>query len=268
MNPLVRLLNYYQSIADGLATQKLTSAVFPNASDAGTSREDILVDFLAAHLPTRCVVIKGGFIFDSRGNESNQVDVIVTNDLTLQFKVFDRAGKPGKSFNCIEGCYCAISVKTTLDKQQLIDSLENLASIPPTPPISTMPYVLVAPSNTENLLQELPYRVVFAFEGVDAQTVWRHLTDYYAVHEVPNSRRPNLIIVNNRYLIIQTGPEGVTDRLGQKYPPYSFQPVAANAKNVGAYSLLYLLTQIQRISQLGSRIQIDFGRYVDSMPFQ
>ena len=116
MDIFTRLRNYFQNIADSMDAEKRSSSVFPNMSDLGTAREDILKEFLKKHLPIRCEVIKGGFIFDSLGNESKQIDLIITNDLTLQFKQFDDINSTGKSFNLIDGCYGAISVKSTLDK--------------------------------------------------------------------------------------------------------------------------------------------------------
>ena len=113
-----RLRDYFQGIADAFAADRSASAIFPLGTDSGTAREDLLLAFLKSHLPTRCSVVKGGFIFDAAGNESKQIDLLVTNDLTLQFRQFHGAADQiGKSFNCVEGCYAAISVKSTLDKR-------------------------------------------------------------------------------------------------------------------------------------------------------
>jgi hypothetical protein len=128
-NVFNRLLEYFQSQADSLDAKAAASSIFENRPDIGTEREEILLEFIAEHLSTRCRIRKGGYIFDSSGKESKQIDLIITNDLTLQFtKSLVNAFQ--KSFNCIEGCYCAISVKSMLDKRALYDSIGNLASIP------------------------------------------------------------------------------------------------------------------------------------------
>jgi len=100
-----------------------------NKSDIGTLREDLLFDFLESHIPTRCNVIKGGFVFDSTGSKSSQIDLMVCNDQTFQFKKSGDNNNKTKSFNCVEGCYAVISVKSYLNKAALIDSLQNLASV-------------------------------------------------------------------------------------------------------------------------------------------
>lgn len=139
--------------------------IFDNRVDSGTKREDILFDFLDRHLPERCNVIKGGSIFDSEGGHSRQIDLIVTNDLTLQFKEFN--DRLEKSFNCIEGCYAAISVKSTLDKKELLDSIDNLASIPTVRSIRLSPMF----KDGDNFLKQVPLRVIFSYKGIDKKSV-------------------------------------------------------------------------------------------------
>jgi hypothetical protein len=122
--PLERIISHFQTESETIASLARGKIIYANDSDKGTSREDILLDFIDRHLPNRFKIIKGGLIFDSRGNESNQIDLIITNDLTLQFSEF--AGhRFGKSFNCLEGCIAVISVKSRLDKDGIIDSLKK-----------------------------------------------------------------------------------------------------------------------------------------------
>src|SRR3989344_5832228 len=104
-----RLRAYFQSVADSLNETSGKAAIYPNNSDKGIQRENIFVGFLEGYLPARCKVIRGGFVFDSLGNGSNQIDILVTNDLTLQFEPKDL-----RSFSCIEGCYASISIKSNL----------------------------------------------------------------------------------------------------------------------------------------------------------
>lgn len=258
-----RLRDYFQEISNALENEKQASSIFPNPVDAGTSREDILIDFLVRHLPSRCDTLKGGFIFDSLGNESKQIDLIIINDSTLQFKQFNKVGQQGKSFNTVEGCYAAISVKTTLDKNNLIDSLKNIASIPPMPDLQSNinPFL-----KGKESFQDLPYKVVFAFNGIAPDTLMKHIVEYYSKNAVPENRRPDLIIVNNKYMIVHLGKEGGLLRNGAQYPPYSFIQLAP--PNVGSYSLVFMLTKIQIASTFGSQILLNFENYIDKIPFE
>jgi hypothetical protein len=110
-NVFENLVSYFQSYADQLQLKAERAGIFQNNPDTGDRRENILIDFLDLHLPDRCAVSKGGHIIDSRNNESKQVDIVITNDLSLQFKEY-RKNELEKVFNCIEGCYCVISVKS------------------------------------------------------------------------------------------------------------------------------------------------------------
>jgi hypothetical protein len=82
------LISYFQDYANDLQSAAHRAGILDNKLDIGTQREDILGDFLYRHLPKRCEIIKGGYIFDLSENKSKQMDLIVTNDLTLQFKEF------------------------------------------------------------------------------------------------------------------------------------------------------------------------------------
>jgi hypothetical protein len=258
-----RLRDYFQNIADVLAGDKAASSIFPNPVDAGTSREDILFDFLIRHVPARCEVIKGGFIFNSDGNESKQIDILVTNDLTLQFRQFDKGGQQGKSFNCIEGCYAAISVKTMLDKKNLIDSLENIASIPPMPDM----HGKLNPSLTNpQRFYELPYKVVFAFDGIAPETLISYINEFYSGKKIHQNRYVNIFIVNRKYVVIYSGTQWLkTASDGTPLPPFTF--VAFNPPYVGAMSLLHLLSRIQECANFGSQILMDFGPYMNKISF-
>lgn len=263
MHFLDRLAEYYQGIADGFAKHRNASRVFPNNGDAGSSREERGRRFSPSkHLPKRCEVVKGGFIFDTE-TESKQIDIIITNDLTLQFREFE------KSFNCVEGCYAAISVKTTFGKGDIFEALANIASVPNMPPVSTMPYLLAGPSPTQQSLRELPFRAIFAFDGAEVPTIMNHIHAYYAENPTPDDRRPHVIVVNNHCLIVRIGAEGAKNRGGQSIPPHTFHPILAeNAQNLGAYSLVYLLTQIQKASNVGAHVLFDFGTYMDKIRFR
>jgi hypothetical protein len=75
------LTTHFQNQADRLDREKET--ILENRPDIGDLREDVLLDFLKRHLPKRCVPIKGGFIFDHKGNRSSQIDIIITNEFYI-----------------------------------------------------------------------------------------------------------------------------------------------------------------------------------------
>lgn len=256
-----RFRDYFQRIANSLQEEKYSTAIFPNAPDKGATREDILKEFFERHLPMRSAVIKGGFIFDSNGNESEQMDLIIINDLTLQFKQFD-GEKSSKSFNLVEGCYAAISVKSNLNKRDIFDSLDKLASIPVMPDMSKKINPLLRLDEID--VSNLPHKIVFGFEGLSLQKTLEHVNNYYFMKDVPENRKADTIILNNNFIIIRIGEKEAITRDGTKIPPNSFYGSRGNF--IGAYSLFYILTKIQEYSIIGGSLIIDFRSILDNMP--
>ena len=257
------LLEYFQAESDQLPQVIKQTKINKNKPDSGSLREDKLLEFIDRHLPTRCQMSKGGFIFDLKGNQSKQIDLLITSDATLQFRTTNI--KFSQSFNCIEGCYCAISVKTKLSKEQLIDSIDNLASIP-------MYKKLVSNSRFKKskatlLLRQIPQRVIFAYEGIDDKKLTSHLIAHLNKNDLPLDVVPNLIIVNNSYFLSRTPIGGGYDLKTHK----SLKENSYNLKRkvdseyVGGEGLIALLTHIQKAANIGSKFDIDYDLYRENI---
>jgi len=80
-----RLRAYYTKVAEVLRGEADATSIFPNPTDIGTSRESIYKEFLKQHLPSKCNVFLGGYLFDDDGAESKQLDIIITTDTTPCF---------------------------------------------------------------------------------------------------------------------------------------------------------------------------------------
>lgn len=77
-----------------------------------------------------------------------------------------------------------------------------------------MPPYLRAP---EDRWQDSPYKIVFAYDGINADTVSNHIAEYYSRNAtIPSTRRPNIIHVLGKYMIMRTTPVmTVIDRDGK-----------------------------------------------------
>ena len=62
--------------------------------------------------PFKCNVFAGGFLFNDAGNESKQLDVIVTTDTTPRFDLHNADGA-GKSFSPVDGTLAAVALPLT-----------------------------------------------------------------------------------------------------------------------------------------------------------
>lgn len=192
-----RLRNYYSAVGKVLRGDAEVASIFPNTSDIGTSRERVYAEFLRLHAPSKCNVMFGGFLFDEAGSESKQVDVIVTTDTAPQFNFLNKDGA-GKSFACVEGVLAVASVKSTLNRAELFDSLLNLASIPAMSPLKGR----IPPNLRFRGYEDWPYKIIFASDGIAADTLLSHLAEFYQVHPtIPETRRPNIIHVAGKYFI-------------------------------------------------------------------
>ncbi|SPA25389.1 hypothetical protein CBM2623_A10123 [Cupriavidus taiwanensis] len=121
-----RLRDYYFHMARAMKGQAEAAAVFRNPTDKGGAREEVFASFLKAHVPTKCNVVQGGYLFHEDGRESRQQDVLVISDVAPRYNMFS------KTFAPVEGTLCVASVKSTLTTAELDDALSGFASIPPT----------------------------------------------------------------------------------------------------------------------------------------
>jgi hypothetical protein len=248
------LTTYFQYQSERIDKEKQT--ILENRPDIGDLRETTILEFLERHLPKRCAAIKGGFIFDYLGNRSKQIDIIIQSDSTLQFKS-SLSNTSGKSFNCIEGCYAAVSVKSRLTKDELIDSLNNVSSIPLLKNIHPNPLI----SNFDNFIKRVPYKVIFAFDGDSIQNISIHLNEYISNNPSPE-RLPEIIIVNKKYYLWKVGPGGIKDINNKIFFDYGNYIPEYGYPLVGAMALLHLLTDIQKISNLSMASMINFDEYI------
>ncbi len=194
-----RLRTYYVNVAEVLRGEADAASIFPNTTDIGISRELVYAEFLKQHAPSKCNVFLGGFLFDEDGVESKQLDIIITTDTAPRFN-FHIKGGSGKSFSPVEGTLGVVSSKSTLNKAELIDALENIASIPPTRSLDGRINPLLKCPNYD----DWPFKIVYAPNGIAPGTLLTHLNEFYVANpQIPFSRRPNLIHVAGSCLLFR-----------------------------------------------------------------
>ena len=258
-NFFVELIEYYKNKANSIQSLAREAAIHDNKSDIGTLREDLLFDFLESHIPTRCNVIKGEFIFDSTGSKSSQIDLMVCNDQTFQFKQSGDNNKT-KSFNCVEGCYAVISVKSFLNKAALIDSPQNLASVSTIKKIKVNPFV----SNSQDLINQIPLRIIFAYDGDSMETINKTCKMYYDYCKKIGivEPMPDLIIVNNECYFSRAGVLGYKIHTGETIPYREYTMIKKESDpNVGAMGLFNLVSRIMTVATFSPYMEIDFNEY-------
>jgi hypothetical protein len=253
-----RLRDYYEQVNLALRGEASSASIFPNTTDIGISREAIYARFLKAHLPSNCNVHFGGFLFDFDGAESKQIDLIVTNDICPQFNFHNPDGG-GKTFACVDGTLAVVSVKSNLSSSELIDSLDNILSIPAKQPLGRR-----AHPDLEVLgYDDWPFKVIFATKGASASTLLDTLNTYVTEKQVPVSKRPNLIHVSGGCCIVRVGPHG-GQWGGKPLPPNSYNAIDIS----DSYGLQYAVSNIQQIADSSRHVIFDYGELLQCIPWR
>jgi hypothetical protein len=202
-----RLEAYFARVGAVLRGERESTSVFPNTSDVGLTREHLYARVLQQHVPASCNVDLGGFLFGQQGDESKQLDVILTDSTSLRF-AFYGDGVSGKVFSCIDGCVAVAAVKSMLSSSELGDALEGFAALPEKQPLKDrIPFGMNMPT-----FDDWPYKIVFAFDGVSGETLLETLAAFYLEHaEIPRWRRPNLIHIAGKYVAVRDDGTGPAD---------------------------------------------------------
>src|SRR5579872_1109443 len=117
---------YFNSIYRDFSTKirVLASLIQANPGEQGRLVERVVLDLLAEFLPTR-YSYGSGFVIDSKGNQSRQCDIVIY-DTTLTAGLFHRTGPV---LFPVEAVYGVIEIKTTLDKHEVNDACDHIASV-------------------------------------------------------------------------------------------------------------------------------------------
>ena len=255
-NVIPLLLESFQAESELLSKVIKQTKIHDNKPNVGSVREQHLLKFLERHIPTGCSITKGGFLYDLKGNRSNQIDLIITNEQTLQFKNVDDYTE---SYNCVEGSLVAISVKTKLTKSELFDSIENLCSISTEKNVRMDPRV----TNVDQVKVQIPQKVIFAYTGNSFENIISHLDSYIKEKSIPIEQRPDLIIVNDSYFISKVPPGGANEIMsGEPLTPGQYLANSQkDLKHIGGLALLDLLTRIQNMVVVSKFYDVDYQIY-------
>lgn len=257
-----RLRAYYLKVAAVLRGEADAASVFPNATDIGMSRERVYAEFLRQHAPSKCNVFFGGFLFGEDGSESKQLDVLVTTDTTPQFNFHNRDGH-GTSFSPVEGTLAIASIKSMLNKNELENTLAGIASIPPTIPLDGR----VNPSLNIRNYDDWPYKIIYASDGISAETLLNHLNSYYLNNpNIPLGRRPNIIHVSGKYVIFRALEEmrlRDVSRLEEK--ELELGSFVLCTRHVDVPGMLWVLDGLQQRASLSTHILYKYSNIINQV---
>ena len=125
-NTFPEMKKYFEAIVVELRSKAQQAILLKNTTAVGTKREEIYRQLLVRHLPSPCKVFRGGYVFNVKGERSKQTDVIVTAGSTPRFEIFPDQPEIAP----LEGTIAVAEVKSRLDKERLLEALNNFASLP------------------------------------------------------------------------------------------------------------------------------------------
>ena len=261
-NVFYRLRSYYMKVAEVLRGEADAASIFPNATDIGISRELVYAEFIKQHAPSKCNVFSGGFLFDEDGAESNQLDIIITTDTAPRFNFHNQNGA-GKSFSPVEGTLGVVSVKSKLDKRELADALQGIASIPPTKPLGDR----VNEASRIEKYDDWPMKIVYASGGIAPSTLLEHLNEFYLKNSsIPLNRRPHFVHIAGSCLIIRA-QEFMT--LLNRDAGTSAQPAIGSyylvTTDPDLQAIVWTLDQLQKNTAASTHIRFSYGFIVNKV---
>jgi hypothetical protein len=261
-NFLDRLRAYYLTVAAVLRGEAEAASVFANTTDIGGSREKAYLEFLRLHAPSKCNVFQGGFLFDGDGIESKQLDIIITTDTAPRYDFHNKDGS-GKSFSPVEGTLGVVSVKSTLDKRELVDSLKGFASIPPTQPLGERVLPLAKISDYD----DWPLKIVYASDGIASDTLISHISDFYrGNHSIPINRRPHFIHVAGKYFVARGTPGmNVASRLTGQTRPVQPGEFVAFTDNSDLGALAWVIEKLQQKATASAFIIFSYADFTNKL---
>lgn len=257
-----RLKFYYSKVGEVLRGDAEVASIFPNTSDIGLSRELIYAEFLRQHAPSKCNVFLGGFLFDEDGEESKQLDVIISTDTAPKYDFHNPGGK-GKSFGPVEGCLGVASIKSTLDKAQLYDSLEGIASIPATKSLEKRINPMIRISDYD----DWPYKIIYASDGLSHSTILSHVNNFYTKNpQIPINRRPDIIHVAGKYVIfrIKTGTS-VFNTIDGGFEQVEIGNFQTFITNPDLQAIIWTIDELQKKASLSSYIIFDYNFLINKI---
>ena len=240
--------DYFKSKCDAMRSDRdAKKRLLQNSADIGATVERIYRDFLCEHVPASCDILQGGYIFDSEGRRSHQMDIIVDCGNTHRFR-----DSSGQACATLEGTVANVEITSYLDRSKIDAELRKFAFIPPTKAFRGIGNQELFKTNPDLAAwwSDAPLKAVVAFDGVDADKALDQINSFYAINShVPIPRRVNVVHMLNEYCIIKTD----FDVYPNYDPTLRGEYRIASGGRVDSFATALILTRISQLFHFISR---------------
>ncbi|MDX2694428.1 DUF6602 domain-containing protein [Streptomyces ipomoeae] len=196
------LAGVLHSVAMRMRADFRQSQLFQHRGEAGTNRELLVRDFLASQLPGHVKAIHSAEIITASGEVSPQCDIVITDRSTPPLT--DLQGYRIVPNECVYG---VVEVKTTLDREKLLDACEKVRKAKKL--AKTAYYPTPGFQRTRTAYgRTYPYTptvgMIFAFDSIDLVTLGEHFIGWCKEREPEH--RPDSIWVLGKGYYVWTNP--------------------------------------------------------------
>lgn len=195
-------MNYYSAL---IKSGKILEGYFEQSKNIlhngskGTVRENIVNKVIRPFLPA-CYGLSGGEAFDSEGNTSKQLDLVVYDSVfSYIIPYIDNYIQFPR-----ESIYGNIEIKSFLNKDELMKAIDNIKSMKSlkregTHSWTVTPLVSIKINGLPDNTDRNPYfGIIFAYDSVEALTVLNYLENL----DIPSNLLPNAIVLYSKRTII------------------------------------------------------------------
>lgn len=250
------IADYFNALSDKIAAAIALGGSAAHRPDIGLNRESVLCSVLNRHLPQRMQALLGGTAIALDGSSSHQLDVMVRADNTPRFEENERTFFP------VESLVGAITVKSRLDGDALVNALDNLASIPQLSP-DVLSLRMLHEDSLDVFLSNHPSTYLYAFDGMNSDTCLDRLKDYFDAHpDYPINRVPREIVVHEQYSITFNNDIAMA-KDGTVLPPRSFWPTPLDHHHRG-FPLTRIVNHLYSYISWMPFLEVAFHRYVNA----
>jgi hypothetical protein len=209
----MRLLQAVRNQATRIASEIEDSNLFTHMGDRGQVRERIVARFLRPFLPP-CYGLDSGEVFSADGIQSAQIDIVIYDAIfsTILFRGEEKCLFPTESI------FGSIEVKSSLNSNELMTSIENIASLkrlsrPDSDAADLSPLLRMNLSAglTVTAGKMNPYLgYIFGYQGISPETVATQLNERIACNPAQKDQLPDLIFaLHPGYMVMRMGDNGV-----------------------------------------------------------
>ena len=115
--------------------------------------------------------------------------------------------------------------------------------------------------------EDWPYKIIYAIDGLKAETILDHINEFYAKNtDIPIHRRPNMIHVTGKYLIMRAAPEmKLISPDGTSRPKIEAGTYQIIRRDSDLQAIIWALNYLQERAAFSTEILFQYGDLINKV---